>query len=47
MNLSKEVTMLVLEKLIKDYGNSTDKFSRTKIYLEILCFQNHLKGFEK
>lgn len=47
MNFSKETTMLILEKLIKNFENSTDKNNRTRIYAEIKCFQFHLKGFEK
>lgn len=47
MNLSREVTMIVLEKLIKDFSESTDKNYKIKKLAEIMCFQFHLKGFEK
>lgn len=45
MNLSCEVTMIILEKLIKDFENSVDKDIRK--LAEIKCFQHHLKGFKK
>jgi len=44
MNLSKWATMLILEKLIKDFEDSTDKDIRKEA--EIKAFQFHLRSFE-
>jgi hypothetical protein len=45
MNLSKEVTMIILEKLIKDFENSVDKNIRDEALIKV--FQFHLRSFDK
>lgn len=45
MNLSKKVTMMVLEKLINDFNNTKSNKFKLKIEAEIKCFQHHLKKF--
>lgn len=48
MNLSKEVTMIILECLIHDfnyYENINDENQCIRIEAEIKCHQMHLKTF--
>lgn len=50
MNLSKQITMVILEHLIQDleyYDSFGNEFERESLQLEaeIKCFQNHLKTF--
>ena len=49
MNLSKEITMRLLEMYINKINDLEGKNEKLclKIEAEILCLQKHLKGFEK